>query len=86
MDRIQSLKQKEVINLCDGLRLGCVEDIVVDTANGCVAAVIVPAPGRLFGVFGRKELYIKWCDIKKIGVDIIVVDVDINRCIINDKN
>lgn len=83
MDRIQSLKQKEVINLCDGLRLGCVTDIEVDTQTGCVAAIIVPAPGKFLGIFGNKELYIKWCDIKKIGVDIIIVDVDINKCIID---
>ena len=85
MDRIQSLKQKEVINIRDGLRLGCVTDIEVDTSCGCVAAIIVPAPGKFFGLFGGQELCIKWCDIKKIGVDIIVVDVDINKCIIEEK-
>lgn len=80
MDRIQSLKQKEVVNLRDGMRLGCVSDIEVDTANGCVAAIIVPEQGKFFGLFGGREIYIKWCNIKKIGADTIIVDVDVDRC------
>lgn len=80
MDRIQSLKQKEVINLRDGTRLGSVIDVIVDTCKGCVTAIIVPAPGKFSCFFGCKELCINWCDIKKIGTDIILVDIDIECC------
>ena len=85
MGRIQSLRQKEVINLRDGMRLGCVSDIEVDTASGCVAALIVPGPCRFFGLFGGNELYIKWCSIKKIGVDMIIVDVDTDKCVADQQ-
>ncbi len=86
LDRVQSLKQKEVINMRDGQRLGCVADIEVDTSNGCVAAIIVPGPSKFHGLFTHGEIYIKWCDIKKIGVDIIVVDIDAEKCIIRNKS
>ena len=78
MDRIQSLRQKEVINICDGFRLGFVCDVEIDTKCGRVVSIIVPGPGRFFGLFGcDKEYCIKWCDIKQIGEDIILVEVNI---------
>lgn len=70
MDRFQDLKNKEVIDICDGRRLGFVCDIEVDVCTGCVHAIIVPTGG----FFKGGELVICWCDIKKIGDDIILVD------------
>ena len=80
VDKIQSLKQKEVINLRDGQRLGCVVDIEVDISCGCVAAITVSGPSKFFGLFGNGDISVKWCDIKKIGVDTIIVDIDIKKC------
>ena len=39
--RIRDLKCKEVINICDGCRLGYVDDIEVRVPEGQVVAVIV---------------------------------------------
>ena len=35
------LRRKEVINLCDGCRLGCVGDVEVTVPEGSVKALIV---------------------------------------------
>ena len=51
------LRRKEVINLCDGCRLGCVGDVEVTVPEGSVKALIVFGPCRFFGLFGRGEFH-----------------------------
>ncbi len=70
------LKRKEVINLCDGARLGCISDLEMDAACGTVFAIIVPGPPRLWGLMrSDEELVIPYQKIKKIGDDVILVDI-----------
>ena len=77
MVRVYDLKQKEVINLSDGSRLGFVADVEFDIKTGKIEAVIIPGPGKMFGVFGHEqEIRIKWSDIDQIGDDLIIVDAD----------
>lgn len=79
--RFTGLKCKEVVNIADGCRLGCVCDVEVDCKCGKILSLIVPCPGRGFGLLGRHEEYvIPWCDIRRIGDDIILVDGDLERC------
>lgn len=74
--RIAELRCKEVVNICDGERLGFVYDAAVNTVTGQVAAIIVPGPCRYFGFFGREDDYvIPWECIRRIGDDIILIEV-----------
>lgn len=74
--RVEDFRYKEVINVCDGRRLGYVCDVLVDIGVGRVVAVIVPGPCRFFGLFWREDDYIiGWECIKRIGSDIILVEV-----------
>ncbi len=73
--RISDLRLREVVNTLDGKRLGVVSDIEFDPETGKVSAVIVPSPGRIFWIFGKDEdLVIPWNKIKRIGVDVILVE------------
>ena len=75
--RICDLREKEVINICDGKRLGFVEDVEFDLCTGKITAVIVPGPCRLFGILGREEEYVICLhDICKVGSDLILAEVD----------
>lgn len=75
MVKISELKQKEVININDGRRLGIVSDIEINMETGEVEAIIVPGSGRLLGFFSKEnDIVINWDSIKKIGVDVILVD------------
>ena len=70
------LRRKEVINLCDGARLGCICDMEMDAATGAVYAIIVPGPPRLWGLLkSDEELVIPYSKITKIGDDVILVDI-----------
>jgi YlmC/YmxH family sporulation protein len=73
--RMSDLRRKEVINVCDGCRLGCVSDLDIRLPEGQICAIIVYGPCRFFGLFGRgEEFYIPWDCIQKIGDDIILID------------
>ncbi len=81
--RICEMKDKEVINIRDCRRLGCVCDIDIDECTGCVIAIIIPGPAKVWGIFGRENEYvIPWCDIRQIGEDIILVDIKIDDCFV----
>lgn len=73
----QNIKNKEVINIYDGKSLGFVYDIEVNLDKGTIEGIIVPAQRGFFNIFGRDqhENFIKWSDIKRIGDDVILVDV-----------
>ena len=75
-NRISSLRCKEVVNVCDGARLGFVSDVEIELPGGRVTALIVPGPCRFFGIIGREcDYLIPWGCIRRIGDDIILVDV-----------
>ena len=56
--RMCELRQKEVINICSGRRLGCIVDLEIDIRCGEVEAVIIPGPGKICGLFGADCEYV----------------------------
>lgn len=75
MGRAMTFKQKEVINLNDGRRLGYVQDVEADFTSGKITAIIVPENNKLFSINGKNDLVIPWDKIERIGDDIILVKV-----------
>ena len=74
--RIVDLRGKEVIDVCTGNRLGFPIDVEVNVDNGHMVAIIVPGPCKYFGLFGRGEdIIIPWNCIKRIGDDLILVEL-----------
>ena len=85
--RFTELRCKEVICVSDGRRLGFIEDVVVEVPEGNVVAIIVPGRCRFLGLFGRKEDFrIPWNCIRRIGPDIVLVDVKPDDCRIPRHN
>ena len=78
--RIADLRCKEVINICSGMRLGFVCDVLINDTTGQLLALIVPGPCRFFGLLGREDDYIlPWKCIAKIGGDIILVELEADQ-------
>lgn len=76
METFCDLRKKEVINLCDGCRLGFVDDLVIDLKTGRIEKIIVPVGNRCWGLLASgEEFVIPWECIRKIGDDIILVEV-----------
>lgn len=75
MVKTSELKQKEVININDGKRLGLVYDIEINMETGNIEAIVIPGSGKLLGLFSKEnDIIIPWENIKKIGADVILVD------------
>jgi YlmC/YmxH family sporulation protein len=71
------LKRKEVINIRDCKSLGRVCDLELDPCNGCICKIIVCESCRWFSLFSAdKTIEICFKDIKQIGPDIILVDIN----------
>ena len=69
-----SLRKKEIINLCDGSRLGFATDFEFDPKCATLTSLMVPRQGGGFLGFGKTEyLFIPWCKIECIGEDTILV-------------
>lgn len=74
--RFSELRCKEVINIPDGRRLGYVSDLELEAERGQILSLTVPCPSRFFGLFGAGGYYvIPWPCIRRIGDDLILVDV-----------
>ena len=83
--RLFEVRQKEIINICTCKSLGCPVDLDFDPRGGRILAMIVPGPARLCGLFGRDSEYIiPWDCIRQIGEDIILVEINEDRCICKD--
>ncbi len=69
-------KCKSVINLRDCKCLGKVSDLEFDERTGCICNIIVPRGGKLCDLLKTKsDIVISVHEIKKIGPDIILVDI-----------
>lgn len=71
------LKQKDVINVREGRRLGKPIDIVLGT-NACVEAIVVPGPCGFWQMLAvdREGYAIPWQSIRCIGDDVVLVDLE----------
>ena len=77
--RISDLRLLDVVNVKDGRRLGPIKDLDLDLERGVVKGIIVPGPTRSWGLFGggkSEDYIIPWDRVKKIGVDVILVDAN----------
>ena len=62
--RVCELREKEVINVCDGEKLGNVCDVDFDVKTGRICSLIIPYE----------------C-VKRIGTDVILVEVEMEKCL-----
>ena len=70
------LRQKEVINVCDGKRLGRVIDMVISLHSCKVLGIVVPGNKKIFNT--REDIFISWSNIQKIGVDVLLVQLTLS--------
>ena len=79
--KISQLQCKEVICIGDGRRLGFIADIQVEVPEGTICAIIVPGPCKCCSLLApREDFCIPWHCIKKIGPDVVLVDVKPEEC------
>ena len=67
------LKEKEVVNIVDGKKLGRVVDVVFSVSSGVVKGVVVPGEKKIFRK--SEDVFIALNQVKKIGGDVILVNL-----------
>ena len=73
------LRDKEIINLCNGARLGCAQDFEIDVSCGKILAIVIAGDGGIFGFSKKEDIIIPWEKIQCIGDDTVLVKLDQNE-------
>lgn len=76
--RLSDLQSKDIVALEDGKKIGNIIDVSIDE-NGNMTALIVQKSKFLNNIFSsQNEIEIKWSQVKKIGEDVILVNMIIS--------
>lgn len=67
------LRKKEIINLCDGSRLGYSCDFELDKCTALITGIIIERNSGFLGLGTGDIIVIPWCNIECIGEDTILV-------------
>lgn len=70
--RLSDLQAKDIISL-KGNKIGKIIDVIIDN-NGNMETLIIQK-NKLINFLNINEYEIKWTQIKKIGEDVILVDL-----------
>ncbi len=71
---LSDLKQKEVINIENGEKLGFIDDIEFESESGKVAGFVIMGQKRLWGFLGKDEdIILSLREVELIGKDTILV-------------
>ncbi len=74
--KISDLQDKTVININDGKNLGNIVDLEIDNNGQIINFTSIPRR-HIFRLFlSNKETIFKMTDIKKIGQDVILVEIN----------
>jgi len=77
--RLSDLVGKEIVNICNGARLGVVEESAmdIDVESGEVRSIILPRKNNIINLwFDKQKLIIPWEAVRKIGSEVIIVELD----------
>ncbi|HAA64687.1 MAG TPA: YlmC/YmxH family sporulation protein [Thermoanaerobacter sp.] len=75
MIKASELRDKDVIDINTGEKLGNIIDIEINLEEGKVEGIVIPKETSFFRFFNKDiEIYLPWESVKKIGTDVILVD------------
>lgn len=80
--RLSDIGGKEIVNLCDGSRLGIIaeSDLLINEKTGKIDALLIPQSKGFFNLFSSDYMTeIPWKNINKIGNDMIIIELDNNN-------
>ena len=72
---LSELKEKEIVNVFDGKKLGRIIDILFNIENGMVKGIVVPGEKKFFKK--SEDIFIPLEKLKKIGDDVVLVKLSV---------
>ena len=67
------LREKDIINICNGSKLGRPSDFEFELRDGKITALIVTRQSGFLGLGREMDIFIPWDKIECIGEDAILV-------------
>lgn len=71
------LKEKEIINVTDGKKLGHIIDFLFDIETGQIKGIVVPGERKIFK--RNEDIFVPLEKIRRIGGDVILVKLKIQN-------
>lgn len=73
---LSDLQNKDIVDINNGTKIGNIIDVEIDKDGNMLSLIVQKS--KIFNMFSSKtEVEIKWKSIKKIGEDVILVDMNI---------
>lgn len=76
--RLSDLQSKDIVALEDGKKIGNIIDVSIDEKGNMVALIIQKSKFLNNFFSSQNEIEIKWNQVKKIGEDVILVNIIIS--------
>ena len=73
--RLSDLQNKSVIDISDGKNIGNIIDLEIKEDGTAIGLIVEKYKFLISSFSNKKELIIKWDQIKKIGEDVILVNI-----------
>jgi YlmC/YmxH family sporulation protein len=74
--KLSELQRKDIVNVKDGKKVGKIIDVEFDQ-NGYMVKFIIEKAHFVRNLFSSsEEMYIKFTQIKKMGEDVILIDIN----------
>ena len=82
------LCRKDVINVCDGAKLGTIAELEFDSCNGQICSLILSRCSGFFSFKNECRIQLPWNRLECIGDDTILVKLNPNdlECLSQAKN
>lgn len=74
---LSDLQSKDIVNMADGRKIGNIIDAQFNISTGVIEKLIIE-PTKSFFSLKNNEMEIKFSEIKKIGEDVILVEMKSN--------
>ncbi len=74
--KLSDLQSKNLVSMEDGKNIGSIIDVKIDYKTGNILSLIVENKNNVFSLFSKdSDIEILWENIKKIGEDVILVNL-----------
>lgn len=74
---ISDLQSKSIVDITTGKNLGKIIDLVLDEKGNTLELVVEKK--KFLNLFSKDTIIIKWSNINRIGEDVILIDIDMNK-------
>ncbi len=74
--KLSELQKKDIVNIRDGKMIGRIIDVEFDINNGYMIHFVIEKAHLLKNIFNSNEdICVKFTQIKKLGEDVILIDI-----------